>query len=811
MSKSYFAFEKKATFGDIAGPAGASFLIGFKTLLVAGHSSVATWDLRKNQVALKKDFEAPLTCLASRKFVAAGLRTGQIQVFSVEFVENNQFEGHESAVSALVFSADGLTLYSGSYDTSIVIWDLVGDCAVKKLQGHRDSITGLSVSRGLVVSSSRDKMVKVWESEMCVQTLLCPGEAWGVATDEEKIYVCCEKYVKVWDFEYKELGLLERLDSKKGKKVQVEGQLVLVHSQEKLEVWRERSSKEIEKKLKRRRKRNRDQDLELQFHDNYEKIVSFKPDCKLASATLSKSLQKSVKYEKKTQIILSFSNNSVQIYTLEFNLEKNLKTSPLFETGLTISHEGHRSPARTLALSEDNSTLLSGSGESVKIWDLSRQKCLVSIESGYCLCSAWFPGDKFVVVGCRDGSLQLMDVLGSELVSSVKAHEGSVWTCYLKDQVLYTGSADCTVKFWTLDLQNRELRNFDQLVLKDEVLFLKVTWDARLICVALLDCTIQVLYADSHKLLFSLYAHKLPVTCFDITYDCTLLVSGSSDKNLKVWGLDYGDCRKSIIAHSQGITDVKCLNNTHFAFSTSRDFLIKYWDLDKKELIQTFKGHNSEVWAIATSFSGDFLVSSSNDNCFFLWTQTESQLFLKEQKELQIEENVKPEDFGFVKGQKESELLMVTSTGVVSAAETLIEALEICIQYRDHLESGETSLPPPQFAGKTEFNYVFQVLSGISSQYLDSVLHLIPYNYALELFRFLENFLENGKEIELVSRCVKVLLQVHENALVSSTFCNEHWVKALDRVRDKLKMRMKEYRDLIGRNIAASRFILNSL
>ena len=71
--------------------------------------------------------------------------------------------------------------------------------------------------------------------------------------------------------------------------------------------------------------------------------------------------------------------------------------------------------------------------------------------------------------------------------------------------------------------------------------------------------------------------------------------------------------------------------------------------------------------------------------------------------------------------------------------------------------------------------------------------------------------MENGKEIELVSRCVKVLLQVHENALVSSTFCNEHWVKALDRVRDKLKMRMKEYRDLIGRNIAASRFILNSL
>jgi U3 small nucleolar RNA-associated protein 12 len=811
MSKSYFSFVKKAGFGDVAGPAGALFLAGNKTLIVAGQASLALWDLRKNHVIVQKSFESPLTCLEERGLIAAGFRDGKVIVFMDSFEVRHSFEGHESAVSALLFAKDGLTLYSGSFDTSIIVWDLVADSAVKKLQGHRDSITGLSWSEGLLFSSSRDKTIKVWEREMSIQTLLCPSEAWGVSASEGKIIVSCEKHLKFWDFSFKELGNLERSDSKKGKKVLIQNDLVLCSSPEKLEIWRSRQSKEIEKKLKRRRKRNRDQDLELQFPDYYEKILSFKPDFKISSASLSQIPEKSKTFETRLKLSISSSKNHLQVYSLDYNSKKNQKTSPVLSLVNEISHEGHRSPARTLSISEDNSTLLSGSAESVKIWDLSRQKCLVSIESGYCLCSSWFPGDKFAVVGCRDGTLQLFDVLASELAFKLQAHEGSIWTCDLKDQVLYTGSSDCCIKFWTLDLKTKELRNFDKLVMKDEVLCVKLTPDRRLLCAALLDCTIQVLYADSHKLLFSLYAHKLPVTCFDVTYDCSLLVSGSSDKNLKVWGLDFGDCRKSVIAHSQGLTDVKCLPSTHFAFSASRDFSIKYWDLDKKEVIQVLKGHNLEVWALVTSSTGDFFVSSANDCSFSLWTQTENQLFLKEQKELEIEENLKPEDFGIVKGQKEKEIMTVTSSGVVAAAEGLIEALEICVQYREHLQSGENSLPPPQFAGKNEAGFVLTAIYNVPAQYLDSVLHLVPYNYALELFRFLEEFLDNRNDVELVGRCVRVLMKVHENALVSSTFCNEHWVKALDRVKDKLKSRMKEYRDLIGRNIAATRFILKGM
>ena len=811
MAKSYFSFDKKTSFGQVAAQAGSLFLNENKQLLVAGHSSITLWSLRKGEPLTKLNYDQPVTALAGSKFISVGLRNGRILIYSQKLEQNNDFEGHESSITCLIFAPDGLTLYSGSFDTSIIIWDIVGDCATKKLQGHRDSITGLTLNAGLLISCSRDKMVKIWDQSMCLQTLLCPAEVWGVQVFDEKIFAVSDKMLRAWSLENEELGVIERGDGKKSKGLAAVGDLLVCYSAERLEVWRKRGEKEVEKKLKRRRKRNRDQDVLLQFPDYYEKIVSFKTESKISAVSLSSNSQKSLTHEKQVKLAVSYSLNYLETYVLAYNARKVGKVVPSFAVQHCFKHPGHRTPARTLSLSENNRSLLSGSGDSVKIWDLASEKCVVSIDSGYCLCSAWFPGDKFVIIGCRDGTLQLFDVLSSSLAFSIPAHEGSIWSCDLKDQVLITGSADCSIKFWTLDLAKTQLHNFDTLTLKDEILAVQLTPNRKFLCAALLDCTIQVLYADSHKLLFSLYAHKLPVTCFAVTYDSTLLISGSSDKNLKVWGLDFGDCRKSIIAHSQGITDIKCVPETHFAFSAGRDFVIKYWDLDTKEVIQVLKAHTSEVWSICMSSQGDFIVTSGNDTSLILWVQSENQLFLKEQRELELEENAKLEDFGLVKNEKESTLLTHASSGALASAESLIEALEICTQYREHLAGGETSLPPPQFNNKDETAFILSTLSSVPSQYLDSVLYLIPYHYALELFRILEKVLDNGQEIELVARTINILLKVHENALISSTFGNQHWVQALFRVKDKLKSRTKDLRDTIGRNIAATKFILKSI
>ena len=46
-------------------------------------------------------------------------------------------------MSALRFNPSGALLGSGSKDTDIIIWDVVGETGLYRLRGHKDQVTDL--------------------------------------------------------------------------------------------------------------------------------------------------------------------------------------------------------------------------------------------------------------------------------------------------------------------------------------------------------------------------------------------------------------------------------------------------------------------------------------------------------------------------------------------------------------------------------------------------------------------------------------------------------------------------------------------
>jgi WD40 repeat protein len=87
-------------------------------------------------------------------------------------------------VTALRFNKSGTVLASGSKDTDIIIWDVVGEAGLYRLLGHHDQVTGVAFidSGKKLVSCSKDSYVKVWELETqhCSQTVVghrspCPS------------------------------------------------------------------------------------------------------------------------------------------------------------------------------------------------------------------------------------------------------------------------------------------------------------------------------------------------------------------------------------------------------------------------------------------------------------------------------------------------------------------------------------------------------------------------------------------------------------------------------------------------------------
>ncbi|PFH60724.1 hypothetical protein XA68_10480 [Ophiocordyceps unilateralis] len=83
-----------------------------------------------------------------------------------------RFVGHTNDVLSVSFSADNRQIVSGSRDRSIKLWNTLGDCKYTITdKGHGDWVSCVRFSPNpqnpVIVSSSWDKLVKVWELSTC--------------------------------------------------------------------------------------------------------------------------------------------------------------------------------------------------------------------------------------------------------------------------------------------------------------------------------------------------------------------------------------------------------------------------------------------------------------------------------------------------------------------------------------------------------------------------------------------------------------------------------------------------------------------
>jgi U3 small nucleolar RNA-associated protein 12 len=866
---------------------------------------ISRWNLDDNHAQVT----VITRCDAAPELIAVGYADGRIRIWdSVTATVIITFNGHKSSITQLAFDRSGGRLASGSRDTDIILWDLVAEVGLYRLRGHKDQITALvflntpalSNDDGAVetdsdssylLSASKDALIKVWDlsSQHCVETQVAQtnGECWTLGLSPDGT-VCIsagnDGELRIWsvnlpstvncsingiDAEHKVLidrGTFYRQG--KGRTIAVtfhpKRDLVAVHGSEKaIELLRIRSEAEIRKAMTRKRKRRRDKtdadstQIEEEAQDDNMDISTtpitevIVPYNILRTGGKVRSIDwAGGKSGKSVSILVSTTNNQLEVFEVATQHSRKGKTADLPDYSRTISVDmpGHRSDIRCLALSSDDRMLASASHGSLKIWNARTQSCLRTLDCGYALCSTFLPGDKIVVLGTREGTLELFDIASSTLIDTIQAHEKDVWALQVSPdgKSLITGSADKSAKFWDFRVIQEEVlgttRKTPKLTLvhtrtlqvADDILALRISPDSRLLAVSTLDNTVKVFFMDTLKLYLTLYGHKLPVLSISISYDSKLLITSSADKNVRIWGLDFGDCHKTLFAHSDSILSVAFIpddsdGNGHHFFSSSKDGTIKYFDGDKFEQIQKLTGHHSEIWAMAVANSGQIIVTASHDKSIRIWTQTDEQIFLEEEREKELEElyesalltSLENDERNTTDASATEDVINDASkqtTQTLMAGEKIAEALTLAIEdlaiVREH-EKLQATNPKARLAAPqrslvftvanaiSSSTYVLQTFERIPAASLHDALLVLSFSQLPSLFTFLGIWAEEGRNISLTVRVLLFMLKVHQKQIVSSRLMRNE----LEDLRQKLRGTLNGRRKEVGFNLAGLRIL----
>ncbi|EEH34613.1 DOM34-interacting protein [Paracoccidioides lutzii Pb01] len=822
------------------------------------------------------------------------------------------FNGHKTAVTQLAFDGSGVRLASGSKDTDIIVWDLIAEVGIVKLRGHTDQITSINFLTGsspvdgdgdsiipgsnnqdrFLLSTGKDSLIKIWDllSQHCIETHVAQsnGECWslGLSPDQSGcITGGNDGELRVWSIDANAMdAVAKETGATDGRKVLVDrGNLyrqgkdrtigihfhprldyIAVHGAEKsIEIWRIRTEAEVQKSLVRKRKRRREKAGEQGGENELENGADVDKSDPISSAPISEVFVshtivrtggkiRSVDWMggKGLKLLAATTNNQLEVYRVTAAEKRKTKDSDETEYSRTFSVDmpGHRTDIRSLALSSDDRMLSSASNGSLKIWNVRTQTCLRTLECGYSLCSAFLPGDKIVVVGNKNGDLEMFDIASSTLLDTIQAHEGPIWALHVHPdgKSIVTGSADKTAKFWDFKVVQEEILGTKRttprlklvhtrtLKVNDDILSIRFSPDARLIAVALLDNTVKVFFVDTLKLFLILYGHKLPVLNMDISYDSKLIVTCSADKNVRLWGLDFGDCHKAFFAHQDSIMAVAFIPNNnegngHHFFSASKDHVIKYWDGDKFEQIQKLGGHHGEIWSLAVSRSGEFIVSASHDKSIRIWEQTDEQIFLEEEREKELEElydstlaTSLDRDDEVAEGEHKAEAVAAGKQTVTTlmAGEKIVEALDLGMEDIELLQewnelklTNPKAAPPPRnpvylaLGNISAERHVLRVIQKIPAAALQDALLVLPFSKLPSLFTFINIWAKNGWEIPLTCRVLFFMLKTHHRQIVASKMMRP----MLDGIRGNLLRVLTKQKDEMGFNIAALKFISNQV
>ena len=514
--------------------------------------------------------------------------------------------GNTGVVVSAIFSPDGKTLASGTYDKDILLWDVKTRQPIGELSGNSYVVRSVAFSPDgkMLASGSQDTTITLWDMETrqpIGQPLSGDSGHSGAVTsvafspDGQTLVSGSEdKTIILWDI--KTGQPIHTLNEHSGKVRSVafspDGQTLASGSDDgTIILWDVKTGEPVGK-------------LRIEYTHPVLQVklpspvlsVAFSPDGNtLASGDYDKNV---TLWDVKTgQPINKLSGHSDIVRTLAFSLDgKTLasgsadKTIILWnvETGqLRDQLRGHSDLINSLSFSLDGSTLASGSGDTtIILWDMNQLQPISRLLSGY-------------------------------------THEGPILSIAfsLDGKTLASGSYDKTIMLWDIE-KGQSIGGQPLLGHTDIVRSVAFSPDGETLASGSNDKTIILWDVEKRKAIGHPWSgHSAPVASVAFSPDGSMMASGSEDKTIILWDVVKHQAIVTLSGHSDSISSLAFSPDGKKLASGSFDLTVILWDVKTYQTIGSLSGGSAPVRSVV--FSSDNKTLASSSFAITLWDSNE--------------------------------------------------------------------------------------------------------------------------------------------------------------------------------------------
>lgn len=575
------------------------------------------------------------------RLLAAGGTDGRVHIWEVA-TGHKKFllSGHTGWIRTLCFSDDGKYLATGSGDYTVRVWDTTtGEC-LHILTGHQDIVWLLyfAPNSSIVASIDRLRVINVWwlnRKRPIFSLKISDLTIWNGTLDlgKGRLVTASPQGIVVrslWQSGRRMLAIPDRKAVKK-----------IIFSPDKKYLWGLTFGTEVycwnieTGELVSELIGHTSRVFDISFTPDFQKIVTTSKECIrvwnartltcLQSIYPQQSTLSAALHPSGEQIAAASSNGVVQLWEIDrgeclanFSGRTMRFLAAIFDrsaeqviagrddgailrwslTGQTTpgrEYLGHNDIVRSIAISPDNTKLVSGSHDTtVRLWNLATGECLKVITShNYWVSRVIFLDDNNIISCGEDGKICHWNLVANKV--NILPTNPQYWLmgvgASVDGKIVTAGYNNNTIELW--NFATKTMHTF--ATQGNRIRFMSFSKNLRHL-VTLSDDGLLSLCDYQHLRRIETWlvgGRDWLALSFLPQDECKVAIAGRA--GIEIWDMVTGKCTCKLLGHAAPVCSIDFTPDGKYLSSSSEDGTVKLWDVAHRKIIQTIGEQSAPV------------------------------------------------------------------------------------------------------------------------------------------------------------------------------------------------------------------------